>query len=365
MHSVSILIPCYQERNFIRPCLESVLGFTLPDQTTIEILVLDGMSGDGTREIVSGMSSRDSRIRLIDNPKRSQSAALNLGIPLARGEFLMRLDAHSVYPSDYLALNLETAIRTGSDNTGGVVTTVRRGEGYQAALVQALTTHKFGVGDSGFRTDAPEGAADTVPYGFFKSDVFRKVGLFDERLLRAQDYEMNRRIIAAGGTVWRNPRIQLEYYQQPDLPSFIRKQIVYEAPYNAYLWYLAPYAFAARHAITGVFALGVLSGVVLSPFFPIVRLIFLFVMGLYGLLALASGVQQAIRYGEPRHALFAPFGFFLYHFMHGLGVLYGLLRLATGTAPVQSKPEPWPGAGRFRAWPVSDPTAIHSATVPR
>src|SRR4029078_4268271 len=96
--------------------------------------------------------------------------------------------------------------------------------------------------------------------------LFDRIGLFDERLVRAQDYEMNQRIVAAGGCVWRNPAIQVKYYQQPDLSSFIRKQILYEAPYNAYLCYLAPYAFAVRHAITGVFAFGVLGGVVLSPF---------------------------------------------------------------------------------------------------
>lgn len=355
MHSVSILIPCYQERNFIRPCLESVSGFELPAGATMEILVLDGMSTDGTRQIVVEMESRDSRIRLIDNPKRSQSAALNLGVPLARGEYLMRLDAHSVYPSDYLVLTLETAIRTGSDNTGGVVTTLRRGEGYQASLVQALTTHRFGVGDSGFRTDAAEGQADTVPYGCFKRDVFNKVGLFDERLLRAQDYEMNRRIIAAGGSIWRNPQIQVRYYQQPDLASFIRKQVVHEAPYNAYMWYLAPYAFALRHALTGVFAVGVLAGIILVPFSRLAAVIFLSVMSLYGVLAVLSGVQQAVRYRDARHVVFAPVGFFLYHFLHGIGVLMGLVRLATGTAPVQGKPEPWPGAGRFRAWPLTGP----------
>ena len=352
MHSVSILIPCYQERNFIRGCLESVQAFTLPEGTAIEILVIDGMSTDGTREIIMEMSSADPRILLIDKPRRNQSPALNIGIAAARGEFLMRLDAHSVYPRDYLALTLETALRTGADNTGGVVATLRRGEGYQAALVQALTTHKFGVGDSGFRTDAQEGIADTVPYGCFRREIFTRVGKFDERLLRAQDYEMNRRITAAGGTVWMNPRIQVHYYQQPDLPSFIRKQVAHEAPYNAYLWYLAPYAFAPRHAITGVFAFGVLAGVALSPFSSFIRWAFAAVMGLYLLLAVLSGIQQAVRYREPRHVLFAPIGFFLYHFLHGIGVLAGLARLATGTAPVQGKPEPWAGAGRFKAWPA-------------
>jgi glycosyltransferase involved in cell wall biosynthesis len=336
MHSVSILIPCYQERNFIRGCLESVLAFELPDLTEIEVLVLDGGSTDGTREIVREVSERDNRVRLVDNPGRTQSAALNLGIPMSRGEYIMRLDAHSVYPSDYLKLCLQTALRTNADNTGGAVATLRRGDGYQSALVQAITTHKFGVGDSGFRTDAAEGPADTVPYGFFKRTIFEREGLFDERLLRAQDYEMNRRIIHNGGKVWLNPRIQVRYYQQPDLRSFIRKQIVHEAPYNAYMWYVAPYAFALRHAVTGVFAAGVLAGLILSPFSSLVRTVFLSVMALYFALAIVSGIQQAIRYREPRHVIFAPIAFFLFHFLHGIGILIGLVRLVTGTAPVQS-----------------------------
>jgi glycosyltransferase involved in cell wall biosynthesis len=336
MHSVSILIPCYQERNFIRGCLESVLAFELPDLTEIEVLVLDGGSTDGTREIVREVSERDNRVRLVDNPGRTQSAALNLGIPMSRGEYIMRLDAHSVYPSDYLKLCFQTALRTNADNTGGAVATLRRGDGYQSALVQAITTHKFGVGDSGFRTDAAEGPADTVPYGFFKRTIFERVGLFDERLLRAQDYEMNRRIIHNGGKVWLNPRIQVRYYQQPDLRSFIRKQIVHEAPYNAYMWYVAPYAFALRHAVTGVFAAGVLAGLILSPFSSLVRTVFLSVIALYFALAIVSGIQQAIRYREPRHVIFAPIAFFLFHFLHGIGILIGLVRLVTGTAPVQS-----------------------------
>lgn len=351
MSQVTIVIPCFQERDFINACLESVTGFDLPPDTAIEILVIDGLSTDGTREIVGGMAQRDERIRLIDNPDRIQSAALNLGISAALGTYLMRLDAHSVYPADYLARTLETARRTGADNTGGVVATLRRGDGYQAALVQAIITHRFGVGNSGFRTGAREGPADTVPYGCFRTEIFHRVGFFDERLIRAQDYEMNRRIVAAGGTVWRNPEIRVQYYPQPDMLSFIRKQVVHEAPYNAYMWYLAPYAFAARHAITGIFAAGVLAGLILSPVSATVRLVFAAVMLLYLFLAVVAGVQQALRYRQPLHALAAPPAFFAYHFLHGLGLLTGLARLALGIAPVQKKREPWPGAGRFRAWP--------------
>jgi glycosyltransferase involved in cell wall biosynthesis len=351
MHLVSIIIPCYQERNFIRACLESVVAFELPAGTGMEVLVFDGMSTDGTREVVAEIAAADSRVRLFDNLARIQSTALNAGIQNASGDYVMRLDAHSSYPSNYLALTLETALRSGADNTGGVVHTLPRGEGYQAALVQALITCKFGVGDSGFRTGAQEGSADTVPYGFFHRDVFTKIGLFDERLLRGQDYEINRRIIESGGRVWCNPSIGISYYPQPDFASFIKKQVMYEAPYNAYMWYLAPYSFAPRHAVTAVFAAGVVSGVALSPFFPIIKMIFGATMALYFVLAILSSIQQAVRYKEPRHVVFLPIAFFLYHFLHGIGVIGGLIRLATGTSPVQHGAEPWPGAGRLRAWP--------------
>ena len=357
MSLVSILIPCFQERDFIRACLESVMAFDLPDGTATEILVIDGISTDGTRVIATDLAARDERIRLIDNPARSQSAGLNVGIALAGGEYVMRLDAHSLYPRDYLLHTIETARRTRADNTGGVVATMRRGSGYQSALVQAITTHKFGVGDSGFRTDAEEGPADTVPYGCFRRQIFDRVGFFDERLIRAQDYEMNRRILAAGGTVWRNPAIRVSYFQQPDVASFLRKQVIHEAPYNAYLWYLAPYAFAPRHAVTGVFAAGFILASLISPVSSPVRWAFIAVMSVYLLLALLASIQQAIRYHEPRHVVAGPIAFFLYHFLHGVGVLAGLVRLLLGIAPVQQKKEPWPGAGRQRAWPIGESTA--------
>jgi len=353
MNSVSILIPCLQERDFIRPCLESVRAFDVPaDAELLEILVIDGGSTDGTCDIVLDLAKTDPRIRLIDNPGRIQSTGLNIALRIASGEYIVRLDAHSSYPRDYLALTLETSLRTGCDNAGGLFITQPRGSSYQSALIQALTTHKFGVGDAGYRTGAAEGPADTVPYGCFRRELFDRLGPFDERLVRAQDYEMNRRIIAAGGCVWRNPAIRVTYFPQPDFRSFIRKQVVYEAPYNAYLWYLAPYAFAPRHAITGVFAFGVLAGLALSPFSGTVKAVFLAIMALYFALAIAAGIQQAIRYRQPRHVVFVPLAIFLYHFLHGMGLLAGLFRLATGTAPVQKVREPWPGAGRLRAWPA-------------
>jgi glycosyltransferase involved in cell wall biosynthesis len=362
MTIISVLIPCLDEEAFIGRCLDSVLAFQLPAGVDIEVLVLDGGSADRTRDIVAQYTARDSRIRLLDNPGRIQATALNIGIRQSRGDYIMRLDAHSAYGRDYLRLCWETAARTAADNVGGLFVTQARGDGYEAALVQALTTHPFGVGNAGFRINAGEGPADTVPYGFFRREIFQRIGWFDERLERAQDYEFNRRILAAGGRIWRNPAIRVFYYQQPTLAAFYRKQLLREAPYNAYLWYLAPYAFAPRHAITAAFALGVIGGVLVTPISTMLGTIFGGVMALYAVLALLSAAQQGVRYRRPLHVLALPPCFFLYHFLHGVGVLAGLAKLFLGIAPVQRAREPWPGAGRRRAW--SGERALGLAKLP-
>jgi glycosyltransferase involved in cell wall biosynthesis len=313
---------------------------------------MDGDSQDRTREIALEFASRYPEIRVLSNPGRIQSCGLNLAIRSGRGEFVLRLDAHATYPKNYLELCLETSVRTQADNVGGVFVTHPGGTGYGAQLVQALTTHRFGVGNAGYRLNPKEGLADTVPYGFFKRDVFVRLGFFDERLARGQDYEFNRRIRASGGTIWLNPAIQVHYYNRPTLAAFLKKQLCKEGPYNAYLWYLAPYAVSIRHGITGAFAVGVCLGTVLSNFTPLILFPFMIILGCYGLMGLIAGVQQALRFREWRHVFAVPVALFLFHFCHGLGFLAGLVRLLLGTAPIQEKKEPWPGADRFRAWPI-------------
>ncbi len=349
--SVTVVIAVRNEESRIGPCLESILQFTGLEAVSWQVWVFDGASEDRTAKVIQDWGAREPRVRYFLNPMRRQAAALNQALDAKPGEFLLWLGAHAEYPADYLSLLLETARRTSADIVGGVLETRVGGPGYGAAVVQALTTHRFGVGGSGFRTGAEEGPADTVPFALYRRSVFERAGRFDERLVRAQDYEFNRRAIAAGAKVWLNPAIVSAYYNQASFWGFLIKQLRWEAPYNAYMWYLAPYAFAPRHAITGVFALGVIGGAALTPHWPWIGWGFGAAMVLYATLAIVAGAQQAARYRDPRHILVLPFAFFLFHFLHGVGVLAGLLRLLTGTAPVQSIREPWPGAGRFRAWP--------------
>lgn len=348
---ISILIPCFNEKRYIEQCLRSVLAFDVPESQEIEILVLDGRSTDETREIVRRFVKDDSRVRLLDNPARISPCALNLGIRQAKGEWIMRLDAHAQYPPDYLLLCYETARVNDADNTGGVCITYPGGMGYAAQLIQALTTHRFGVGNSAFRTMAEAGLRDTVPFGFFRREVFDRIGYFDERLVRAQDYEFNRRLGAAGGRVYLNPAIRSSYFNMPAWSLFLKKQLLNQGPYNAYMWYLAPYAFAPRHAVTGFFALFICCGLALALISQAFAWFFFAVIALYFSLGIFSSFQQARHYHDFRHIVCLPVGFFVFHLCHGMGVLLGLTRLAFRIAPVMKVREPWSGAGKFRAWP--------------
>jgi len=333
MNKITIIIPCRNEEKFIKNCIDSVLKFEDLEKYDYEILLLDGMSKDNTRNIINQYINN--RIKLIYNPGIIQSTALNIGIKQSKGDWIMRLDAHADYPKNYFKKLIETSLKTNADNVGGVVNTLPFNSSYQAQLVQALTTHKFGVGNSGFRVGMKEGEAYTVPYGFFKKEIFEKVGYFNERLVRAQDYEFNCRIKKYGGKVWINPDISINYYNQPDILKFLGKQFYKEAPYNAYMWHIAPYTFTARHAITGFFASGIILGRILSFFFPLIEYLFLSIIGLYFLLAIVSSIQQAIRYKRVLHIFTLPFLFFLYHFVHGLGILVGMIKLIFRISPIQ------------------------------
>ncbi len=164
---ISIIIPTLNEEAWIEKCLKSVLGFKLPNHQNFEIIVVDGNSQDKTVEIVKTIASENDLISIINNPKVIQSVALNLGFKRAKGEWILRLDAHSIYPANYLILCYETIIQTKAQNAGGLVIAKLGADNYQAHMVQALTTHKFGVGGASFRTSMTAGEADTVPYGFF------------------------------------------------------------------------------------------------------------------------------------------------------------------------------------------------------
>jgi glycosyltransferase involved in cell wall biosynthesis len=347
---VSVIIPVRNEVRFIGRCLESIFAAeAVPGG--IEVIVVDGMSDDGTRRILDDWARRQPQLRILDNPRGIVPTAMNIGIRAALGEWVVRVDAHSEYPSDYLIRCLEISRRTSMDNVGGMVVTMPGDNSSQARLVQAVTTHVFGVGNSGFRIGTAAGRADTVPYGCYRREVFSRIGLYDERLVRNQDYELNARLRKAGGSIWRDPAIRIVYYNQSTLKGLLRQALV-TGEWNPWMWYVAPYSFRWRHATPAGFVAAVLGVLLITTFAPLLGPLMLTgLLAPYFSVAVVASLQQSRRYGGWMLP-WLPIVFGAYHVAYGLGTLWGIGMLAMYLAPVQRLSEPWPGAGAYRAWPL-------------
>ncbi len=331
---VSVIIPCRNEIRFIEKCLNSVF---IADRVPggIEIIVVDGMSEDGTRDVVNSFKAIHSNLFFLDNPDKITPSALNIGIKIAKGDYIIRLDAHSIYPSNYFNKCIETIKSTGADNVGGALITKQNGNTFGAKCVQTITTHRFGVGNSEFRVETQGGWVDTVPFGCFKKEVFTKYGYFDVRLIRNQDFELNQRIIKEGGKIWLNPEIKIFYFNQSTLRGLFR-QAFNTSQWNSIMWYLAPYSFRLRHSFPGIFLL-IIIAILFSSYISFIGLKVLSITTvLYLCIDLFVAFTQSRKLGwKLLVALIVSFPF--YHFLYGLGTIYGALRVLFPFSQLSSK----------------------------
>jgi glycosyltransferase involved in cell wall biosynthesis len=220
--SVTIIIPCFNEEKFIGSLLDNILGQDYPGEK-LSVLVIDGMSTDRTRQIIEGYHEKFPFIRLLLNERRFVPFALNAGIEEANGEIIIRMDAHSHYPANYVSSLVRAMEQTGGDNVGGSWDTQPSNESLMASAIAAATSSGFGVGNSTYRLGVSGiRKVDTVPYGCFRRSLFERIGKFDEELLRNQDDEFNGRIIKNGGSIYLIPEVSITYYARPDVSSLLR-----------------------------------------------------------------------------------------------------------------------------------------------
>jgi cellulose synthase/poly-beta-1,6-N-acetylglucosamine synthase-like glycosyltransferase len=221
---VSIVMPCLDEARFIEPCLRSVLAQDYP-RHRLEVLVADGGSTDGTREILARLAAEDPRVVVVENPGRVQAAGMNEGIRRARGDVVVRMDVHCEYAHDYVRRCVEALERTGADNVGGAQRA--RGESrFQRALCAALDS-PLGVGGARYRSALHEGFVDTVFLGAFRRRVFEQVGLYDPGAITNEDAELNQRIVAAGGRVFLSRDVVVHYYPRDSFRALARQYFRY------------------------------------------------------------------------------------------------------------------------------------------
>lgn len=217
---ISVLVPCYNEAKFIGPCLESVLEPFVLENT--EVLVIDGMSPDGTRDVVRRLADAYPIVRLLDNPDRLQSHGMNVGLAAARGGIIVRLDAHSTYPPGYVETCVRLLERTGdAANVGGVMEP--RGSGPFTEAVARAMLHPLGIGGSRFHHGTFSGYVDTCYLGTYHRDAIDRAGGYDPASHPAEDAELNCRIINQGGRIYLDSSIRVQYQPRPTWPRLARQ----------------------------------------------------------------------------------------------------------------------------------------------
>jgi len=326
---VSIIVPCRNESKHIRKLLDSVIAQDLGDLEW-EILIADGMSNDGTREILAEYNARFPHIRLIDNPARTVPQGLNRAIAESTGDVILRMDAHTEYASDYVRKCVETLKSTGAANVGGPA--LARSEGYWGRSIASAYRSPFACGGAKFHNPNFEGFVDTVPYGCWWRSTLEQVGGFDERLVRNQDDELNLRIARAGGKIWQTPSIVSWYHPRNNLPALYRqyfqygfwKVLVIQKHRIPASWrHLIPVAWVLFHFVSLLAMLGTfLAG--RTDLTAYAAALWLLGIAAYLGVSLLAAAQAASKDGwDLLPAL--PVAFGVYHFSYGFGFLCGLL----------------------------------------
>ena len=224
---VTVIIPCRNERDCIGVALDSVLANEWPAER-MEVLVVDGMSDDGTRDVVRAYADRDARVQLVDNAGLFAGDAMNVGWGAARGDLVVRVDAHGAIPPDYLhraAAILDERREVWA--VGGPMTRVGRDE--SSRLVAALTSSNFATGNAGKRCGDYEGPVDAVAFPVWRRDVFARVGPFDEAFIRNQDDDFDMRLREAGGVVYQTPGLRVQYFVRGTPARLLRQYFQYGA----------------------------------------------------------------------------------------------------------------------------------------
>ena len=319
---ISVVVPCRNEADFIGACLRSVTSGSFR-KDRLEVLVVDGMSDDGTRAIVAEHAASDATIRLIDNPGRTAPVAMNVGIRAARGEIIVRIDAHCIYPSNYIAKLVEWLDSSGADNVGGVCRSRPANATAQARAIAIGVSHPFGVGNSYFRIGAAEPRwVDTVPFGCYRREIFDRIGLFDEDLVRNQDDELNARLIRSGGRILLVPDIVCEYFARPSLTKLWRMYAQY-----GYFKPLVARKLGAimtvRQLVPAIFVVTLIAGALLASVFAIVRGPLAALLVTYAAADSAFAARAGLA-GGVRCALWLALVFPVLHVAYGWGFLAGV-----------------------------------------
>ena len=316
---VSVIIPCLNEVRHIGDCIKSVFRQQKPEGG-FEVIVADGMSNDGTRAIVTQLAAKHPMLRLIDNPGRIVSTGLNQAIRQARGQIIVRLDAHTEYASDYIQNCVQALDTAGADNVGGPW--IAQGTRYISRAIAAAFQCPWVVGGARGHDLAFEGDVDTVYLGCWRKSAFEKFGYFDDELVRNQDDELSLRIIRLGGRIWQSPSIRSRYHPRGSLRGLFRQYAQY-GYWKVRVIQKHRLPASCRHLVPAVLVLALIGLGTMALFSKVALALWLCVVGAYGLFNLAASVASAAEGGVALLPML-PAVVACYHFGYGYGFWHGL-----------------------------------------
>jgi len=323
---VSVVIPALDEERHLGACLASVLQ-ALDLVGGGEVLVVDGSSTDGTVRIVEDYAARCPAVQLVRNPRRVTPAAFNIGVRKATSARIAIVSAHSRLEPEFFAAALRALDAGEADIVGGPVRTEPGGDSTMAWLLARVVSHPFGVGNSRFRVSTERAYVDAVPFAVFRREVFDRVGLFNEGLVRNQDTEFFGRVKAAGFRVLLDPAVRSVYRARGTLGGLMRQGFL-NAYWNVLVWRRTPHAFQWRHAVPAVFTTTLIALAALALGWKLAGWALAALLAVYLTAALLASVQIGMQFRRLTPLVLPPI-FLAYHFTYGLGSIAGLRRLAS------------------------------------
>lgn len=305
---VSIIIAAASARATLPKTLEAIAAQDYPGD--IEVVV-------AAADVSTAESARRYEVTVVDNRAGHTPAGLNLATKVASGEIIARVDAHSMIPPDYIRRILDTLETSGAQVVGGRQVPV--GATFVERAIAAAMSSRFGAGDAKYRVGGEEGPTDTVYLGVLHRETLERVGGYDERFLRNQDYELNHRIRQSGGTVWLNPEIEVAYRPRSSLTA-LADQYFHYGRWKRFFARSHSWALRPRQLAPPLLVVALIASLLGSVWWPWLSSI----PAAYALFLLAIGLASLPRIGPP--AFLMPVALAVMHVSWGLGFLFGQIR---------------------------------------
>lgn len=322
-YEVAIVIPTLNEERFISRCLDSIIKQTFKFEK-MDVMIIDGGSNDKTKDIVAEYQKSHQNIRFIENKKKIQSVAFNIGFKKSTAPYIIRLDAHAEYDSKYISLcieNLKQDEKRG--NVGGRCNILPFNQSLWAQTNAILNHSRFGIGGAAFRVSNEAHNTDSVPFGAFPKKIIEEIGGMREDLPRGEDNEYNSRIRKAGYKIFFDPNIISSYFARPTLGASC-KQMYANGNSIGYLYYIDREAIGIRHLVPLLFVVSGLFSIIISVLWSPFCYVFCGGLALYLIAdAIASimGAKDNVKCALPLFILF-----FCVHVSYGMGTIAGLIK---------------------------------------